>query len=124
MAVMMMNRKTGMMDKCIGSLPIQTRDILHKIRSIARRVVPNSIETVSYGMPTLKLNGKNFFHFCGFKTYIGIYPAIDEVDTAIPGLKIYRTGKGTFQFPLDQSIPYDLIKQMILYRAKMSDALK
>ncbi len=104
-------------DVCIRSLPSETQDILQKIREIGRKVVPESTEAVSYGMPTLKLNGKNFFHFCGFKNHIGVYPAIDEEDSKIPELKKYRTGKGTFQFKLSEPIPYDLIEKMIKYRA-------
>lgn len=92
-------------------------EILDKIRAIGKRVVPEATEAVSYGMPTLKLNGKNFFHFCGFKNHIGVYPAIDEEDSKIPELKKYRTGKGTFQFKLSEPIPYDLIEKMIKYRA-------
>ena len=108
---------TDTIDACIKSLPSETREILQKIREIGRKVVPESTEAVSYGMPTLKLNGKNFFHFCGFKNHIGVYPAIDEEDSKIPELKKYRTGKGTFQFKLSEPIPYDLIEKMIKYRA-------
>lgn len=108
-------------DECIKSLPSETQEILQKIRALGKKVVPESTEAVSYGMPTLKLNGKNFFHFCGFKNHIGVYPAIDEEDSKIPELKKYRTGKGTFQFPLDKPIPYDLIEKMIKYRAGLAN---
>ncbi len=112
--------KTNDIDQCIESLPSETREILKKIRSLGKKVVPEATEAVSYGMPTLKLDGKNFFHFCGFKSHIGVYPAIDEEDSKIPELKQYRTGKGTFQFPLDKPIPYDLIEKMIKYRAGLA----
>jgi uncharacterized protein YdhG (YjbR/CyaY superfamily) len=116
---MLKTDQTTTIDECIASLPKETQEILQKIRAIGRKIVPESTEAVSYGMPTLKLNGKNFFHFCGFKNHIGVYPAINEEDAKIPELKQYRTGKGTFQFPLDQPIPYDLIEKMITYRATL-----
>ena len=116
---MMKSDRIVTMDECIASLPNETQEILQKIRALGKKLVPKSTEAVSYGMPTLKLDGKNFFHFCGFKNHIGVYPAINEEDAAIPELKQYRTGKGTFQFPLDKPIPYDLIEKMILYRAQI-----
>jgi uncharacterized protein YdhG (YjbR/CyaY superfamily) len=116
---MMKTDKTITIEDCIKSLPAETQEILQKIREMGKRVVPESTEAVSYGMPTLKLQGKNFFHFCGFKNHIGVYPAINEEDAKIPELKQYRTGKGTFQFPLNQPIPYDLIEKMIAYRATL-----
>ena len=62
-------------EECIRTLPIETREILQKIRKLGKKLVPESTEAVKYGMPTLQINGKSFFHFCGYKNHIGIYPA-------------------------------------------------
>lgn len=103
-------------DECIKPLPEETQEILQKIRKMGKELVPESTEAVKYGMPTLKLNGKSFFHFCGYKNHISVYPATDSFE--MKELEKYRTGKGTYQFPLDTPIPYDLIEKMILLRAK------
>lgn len=112
--------QTKLVDQLIQSLPRETREIVQKIRELGKHIVPEATEAVSYGLPTFKLQGKNFFHYCGFKNHIGIYPATDEVDVAIPELKPYRASKGTFKFPLGQPIPYDLIEKMIRYRAGLA----
>lgn len=31
----------------------------------------------------------------------------------------YKQGKGSVQFPLDQPMPYDLIEEMVVYKAKL-----
>lgn len=104
------------MEECIKALPGETQEILQKIRKLGKKLVPDSIEAVKYGMPTLQLKGKSFFHFCGYKNHIGIYPATGNFE--MKEMQKYRSGKGTYQLPLSEPIPYDLIKKMILIRAK------
>lgn len=108
--------QTTSIDECIKALPEATQEILQKIRKMGKKLVPESTEAVKYGMPTLQLKGKSFFHFCGYIKHIGIYPATASFE--MKELEKYRTGKGTYQFPLDSPIPYDLIEKMILLRAK------
>ena len=68
-------------------------------------------------MPTFKLKG-NLIHFAGFKNHIGLYPTPSGVDAFQKEITPYRSGKGSIQFPLDQEIPYELIKRIVLYRVK------
>lgn len=115
-----MMSSTSSIDGCIAGLPAETQEILQKIRKMGKELVPDSTEAVKYGMPTLQLKGKSFFHFCGYKNHIGVYPATDSFE--MEELEKYRTGKGTYQFPLDAPIPYNLIEKMILDRAKQVTA--
>ena len=103
-------------EESIRTLPIETREILQKIRKLGKKLVPESTEAVKYGMPTLQINGKSFFHFCGYKNHIGIYPATGSFE--MKEMEKYRSGKGTYQLPLNEPIPYELIAKMILIRAK------
>lgn len=106
-------------DEYISNFPSETQKIIEKIRGMAREYVPSdSTEAIKYGIPTIQVSGKNAFHFAGYDSHIGLYPASDEVIARIPELKDYRTGKGTFQFKLNKPIPYELIEKYIIFVSK------
>ena len=77
--------------------------------------MPEAKEAIKYGMPTFVLNG-NLVHFAAFKNHIGFYPAPSGINAFIDELAEFRTGKGTIQFPIDKSIPFDLITKVVKLR--------
>ena len=105
------------MDEYINKQPKQTKVILKKIRKIMSDAVPGGTEGISYGIPTIYLDGKYLVYFAGFKKHISVYPAITEaVEKA--GLSAYKVSKGTLKFPLSEPIPYEKIKKFVEYRVK------
>ena len=99
----------------ISELPEEIRVILEQVRTTIQQAAPEAKETIKYGMPTFVLNG-NLVHFAAFKNHIGFYPAPTGIDAFIDELAVYRTGKGTIQFPIDQPIPFDLITKVVKFR--------
>jgi len=113
----MQNRypKTSTIDEYILLFPPEVQAILQQIRQTIRAVVPEAEEAIAYGIPTFKFHG-NLVHFGAYKKHIGFYPApsgLERFKTALAG---YPGSKGTVQFPLDQPIPYDLIRRITLFR--------
>lgn len=102
-------------DEYIGEFSGDTKITLEKIRQTIQQTAPEAKEAIKYGMPTFVLNG-NLVHFAAFKNHIGFYPAPSGIDAFIEELAVYRTGKGTIQFPMDKPIPYDLIIKVVKYR--------
>ena len=76
------------------------------------------MEAIKYAIPTFMLNGKNLVHFGGFKKHIGFYPAPSGLVQFKEELARYQGTKGAVQFPLDQSIPYDLIRRITAFRVQ------
>ena len=105
-------------DKYIKNYPAETQDVLQKIRRILNKAVPNAEETISYGIPTLKLDGKYVVYFAGFKNHVSVYPIFVNTgdDEFQKGLTPYLSGKGTAKFPLNKPIPYDLIEKIAKYK--------
>lgn len=68
-------------------------------------------------MPTYRLQG-NLVHFAAFKNHIGFYPTPSGVEAFQDELTPYQHAKGSIQFPLDRPMPYDLIRRIVLFRAK------
>lgn len=110
--------KNSLIDKYIEDFPEETKVILKKVRQIIKEIVPESEETISYQMPTFKLNGKNFVHFAAFKNHLGFYPIPSGIEAFKKELSYYEGGKGSVKFPLDKPIPYNLIKKIVKYRKK------
>jgi uncharacterized protein YdhG (YjbR/CyaY superfamily) len=105
-------------DHYIATSPPEVQAILEKIRSTIQRVVPKAEETISYGIPTFDLNGKHLVHFAAFKKHVGFFPTASPLVAFKKELAGYKTSKGTIQFPLDEPIPYDLIKRITAFRVK------
>lgn len=90
---------------------------LQKIRETIRDAAPDAVEKISYQMPTFALEG-NLVHFAAFKNHIGFYPAPRGIEAFQEELSAYQGGKGSVQFPLEQPVPYDLIRRIVVFRVK------
>lgn len=108
-------------DEYIARYPKDIRNILSRIRSIVRRAAPKAEEAVSYGIPTFKLNG-NLVHFAAFKNHIGFYPTPKGISDFKKELKPYEQAKGSIRFPLNEPIPYGLIRKITVARVKENEA--
>lgn len=104
-------------DEYIAGFPPDVQEILQKVRSTIKRAAPQAEESISYQMPTYKLEG-NLVHFAAFKNHIGLYPTPSGTETFRKELSPYETGKGSIRFPLDKPIPYVLITRIVKFRAK------
>ena len=104
-------------DEYIAGFPPDVREILQQIRSTIRQAAPDAQETISYQMPTFRLKG-NLVHFAAFKEHIGFYPTPTGTERFQKELSLYKGGKGSIRFPLDQPIPFDLIGEIVRFRVE------
>lgn len=96
----------------INQSPEEVRDRLKVIYIAMRSQVLEATETLGYGMPTLKLDGKNLIHFAPAAHHIGIYPGPAAVSHFADQLAGYKTSKGAIQLPNNKPIPIKLIKDI------------
>lgn len=108
--------KYDTVDEYINSFFGEKKEVLTKFRTFARKKIPQATESMSYGMPTFKLNGKNIVHFAAFKDHVSFFPTPSGIDAFEKETKQYRTGKGTMQFADGNKIPWDLIRKIIDFR--------
>lgn len=102
-------------DEYIAGFPEDIQEILQKVRQTIREAAPGAQETIKYQIPTFVLEG-NLVHFGGYKSHIGFYPAPSGIEKFKQELSGYKGAKGSVKFPLDNPIPYDLIKEIVLFR--------
>lgn len=103
-------------DEYINRFPKNVQVILEKMRQTIKETAPEAVETISYQMPTFKLNGKNLVHFAGWKNHIGFYPVPSDIEAFKKELTPYKNAKGSVQFPIDKPIPYALVKKIVFFR--------
>lgn len=112
-------------DDYIAKARPEVRAILKQIRTIIQKTSPSATESIAYGMPAYKLNGKPLVYFASFDKHIGLYATPESHKEFSKQLAHYKQGKGSVQFPLDQPIPYDLIKKIVSYKShKLGDVIK
>jgi uncharacterized protein YdhG (YjbR/CyaY superfamily) len=104
-------------DDYIASFPDDTQQILQQLRQTIRDAVPSAEESISYDMPTYKLHGR-LVYFAAWKKHIALYAAGSAANAYADELGPYLKDKGTLQFPLNQPIPYDLVRRIVQYRAQ------
>jgi uncharacterized protein YdhG (YjbR/CyaY superfamily) len=116
-------KKFTTMDEYITTFPEDVQGVLEKIRRTIRKTVPAADETISYQIPTFKLDGKYLVYFAGYKNHVSLYP-IPSGKEILKELAPYKAGKGTVRFPLDEPIPYDLVKKIVTFRLSESQDTK
>ncbi|WP_259015190.1 iron chaperone [Emticicia fluvialis] len=113
----MINQEAKNIDEFISWFPPEVQKILQNIRNLVHELAPEATEAIKYAMPTFVLNG-NLVHFAAFKNHIGFYPAPTGTAAFKEDLAPYKTGKGSIQFQLNEPIPYDLIRKIVLFRVE------
>jgi len=107
-------------DEYIKTFPNDVQAILEKMRQTIRKAAPEAVETISYQMPTFKLNGRGLVYFAGFKNHVGFYPIPSGIAAFEKELSPYKQGKGSVQFPMDKPVPYDLVRKIVIFRMKQN----
>ena len=104
-------------DQYIAACPETIQPILQAIRQIIHEEAPQAEERIRYGIPTF-YEQENLIHFAAAQKHIGIYPSSSGVEAFASRLTAYHTSRGAIQLPLNQPIPYDLIRDIAAYRVR------
>jgi uncharacterized protein YdhG (YjbR/CyaY superfamily) len=107
----------GSIDEYIAAFPPDVQSVLKKIRLTIRQAAPGAEEKISYRMPAFALDGI-LIYFAAFKKHIGIYPPVRGDEKLNKHVARYRGEKGNLKLPLDEPIPYELIRRIVRFRLK------
>lgn len=111
-----MKPKFESVDDYIDSYPKEVQLILKKFRKTIQNTASESKESIAYGMPAYKMNGKALVYFAAFSHHIGFYATPTGHAAFAKELSRYKQGKGSVQFPLTEPMPWELIKEIVKYR--------
>lgn len=102
-------------DEYIVQFPPELQERMQALRAVIKETAPDAAEKISWQMPTFYLNG-NLVHFAAHKNHIGLYPGPSGVENFQDKLSGYHNSKGAVQFPNDQPLPFELIKEIVAFR--------
>jgi len=104
-------------DEYIKGWPKDIQAKLQAMRETIQKAAPEAEEAISYAMPTFKLNG-NLVHFAAYQNHVGFYPVPSGMKEFEKELSVYKSGKGSAQFPHDQPLPLALVTKIVKFRVK------
>jgi uncharacterized protein YdhG (YjbR/CyaY superfamily) len=107
-------------EKYLATLPPEQRTALQQLRRQVSRLVPDAVESISYGIPTFKLGDQALLWYAGWKAHCSIYPLTDSFLAAhADALSGYRRTKGSLHFTPDAPLPERLLEELV--RARLAD---
>ena len=101
-----------------AKFPETSQKRMQQIIALILEKAPEAQESISYGMPAYKTNGKPLIYFAAFKNHIGLYATPSSHTHFADALSQYKQGKGSVQFPNEQPLPLDLIAEIIAFRVE------
>lgn len=104
-------------DEYIARYDGEVRMRMEKLRALIHECSPQITEKISWAMPTFVLN-RNLVHFSGEKHHIGFHPTPSAIEAFAGRLTDYKYSKGTVQLPYDKPMPYELLREMVLFRVQ------
>lgn len=100
--------------------PAKARAVLKQIRDVIKAVAPDAVDSFSYRIPGVKLDGKALVWYAGFTHHVSLYPIGEKIRGQYSvELQGYETSKGTVRFPLDKPLPIPLVKRLV--KARMEE---
>jgi len=92
------------------------RHRLEEMRQVISEMAPTAVESIAYGMPAYKLDGKPLVYFAAFPKHVGFYATPNGHEAFKKEFAPYKQGKGSVQFPHDEPLPIELIRRVVEYR--------
>ncbi len=111
-------------DGYIAAFAKDVQQQLQHVRRAIAKAAPDASESISYRIPTFKLNGRPLIYFAGFKTHIGLYPVQADSAGFSPAMARYASGKATLKFPLDAPLPLGLIATVVKAKVRVASVAK
>src|SRR5437879_7650356 len=111
-------KKFETIDEYIESFPENVQSVLEKLRAAVQEAAPEAVQSISYDMPTFKLDGKRLVYFSAWKHHIGFYSIPKGNEVFRKQLSPYAGPKGSLRFHLEKPMPYDMVNKIVRIRVK------
>ncbi|WP_312297268.1 DUF1801 domain-containing protein [Chryseobacterium sp.] len=111
-------------DEYILMFPIETQEKLFELRQCIHIVASGIEEYIGYQMPAFRYKGRPLVYFAGYKKHIGLYPGAEGISHFEKDFKErnYKFSKGAVQFPMNTSLPLELVRKIVKFRVEEIDS--
>lgn len=108
--------KPQTIDEYLAPLSSEKRTALEKLRRAIKAVAPGAEESINYGIPAFRLNGKMLVAFGAAANHCAFYAGAYPVKAHKNDLKAYDTSKGTIRFQAARPLPATLVRKLVKTR--------
>ena len=111
-------------DEYLARLPDEQQQLLGALRTRVGELVPDAAESMGYGMPYYRLDGRFILSYAGWKGHCSIY-AIDDamLERHADAVRGYGRTKGALHFTKDRPLPDALLQDLVRQRVAEARAL-
>jgi uncharacterized protein YdhG (YjbR/CyaY superfamily) len=103
-------------DEYLAGVPDAERAALQRLREQIQAAAPDATETISYGLPGFRLDGRYFVGFGVARKHCSFYAGRAPLLACADELAGYRLWKGTINFRPDQPLPAELVTKLVEVR--------
>jgi uncharacterized protein YdhG (YjbR/CyaY superfamily) len=115
-------RSPKTIDEYLAGVKADQRSALEKLRRAIRAAAPSVEETISYGIPAFRLNGRALVFFGAWAKHCAFYPGSSaSLKKFRSDLKGFQISKGTIRFSPDNPLPVALVKKLVKARVAQID---
>ena len=101
----------------LASLPGNARRSLQRLRRDIKAAAPGAEDSISYGLPSLRLDGRPLVCYKAARSHCSFLPLSTAVIRAhTVDLKAYSTSPGTVRFPPGKALPVALVRKLVRTR--------
>ena len=108
----------GTVEDYIAGYPEEVASVLREVRRQIAAALPDAGEKISYGMPTVTLDGRPVVSYGAWRQHLGLYPVPTSEGELEEAVAPYRSTKDTLRFRYRDPIPYELIGRIAAERAR------
>ena len=115
-----MKSKPRTIDEYLADVTADQRVALEKLRKTIRAAAPGVEESISYGIPAFRLNGRSMVFLGAWSNHCSFYPGSSRTLKKFRrDLAGFQVTKGTIRFSPNCSLPIALVKKLI--KARMAE---
>lgn len=106
-----MTDKPTTIEQYIENLVPERQELMTQVDQAISEVLPEATRGIKWSMPSY-WGHHNIMHFSAHKNHFSLYPGVEAIIHFKERLKDYKTTKGAIQFPYNQQVDFDLIKDV------------
>jgi predicted 3-demethylubiquinone-9 3-methyltransferase (glyoxalase superfamily)/uncharacterized protein YdhG (YjbR/CyaY superfamily) len=108
----------------LAALSAEKRAVLESLRRNIRAAAPAVEESISYGLPAFRMNGRLLVAFGASSNHCSFHPGAHPLIVHERELKSFPLGKGTIRFTMENPLPAALVRRLVKTRIAQYSAMK
>ena len=112
-------KKDAGVEAFLARLPKDQHDALERLRKVIRAAAPDATETINYGIPMWRLNGRGLVSMTAGKKHCSFFvQSYAVLERYASEIEKYRVGQATMAFIPEKPLPVALVRKIVKARVR------